>query len=173
MRKATCRICLIPALCLTLVCLFALAGCGGDSSINGVYSVEKESIYLGGGGNGEGYDEETSNMSVTIEGVEESEGKSGTILLQRNADQFTGTLENDLSKDDEAEFHYKVTWDNDRAPQETENPYGNDKAGSFNDESTNFKKDMEGVITLQVIWSYGNAHEKDVYQGTDTYTLQK
>lgn len=173
MKKILCRHGIIPALCITLVCLFALSGCGGDSSINGVYSVEKESVYLGGGGSGDGYDEETSNMSVTIEGVEESEGQSGTIVLQRNDDLYTGILENDLEEDDESEFHYKVTWDNEHAPQVTENPFGDDATGSINVESTYFSKSEEGEIHLLVIWTYGNILYENVYQGTDTYVLAK
>lgn len=113
-------------------------------------------------------------MSVTIEGVDESEGQSGTIVLQRNDDLYTGTLENDLDEDDEEEFKYKVIWDNERAPQETENPFGNDALGSINTEDSYFVKNSEGTVKLQVIWGYGNILHGDIYyQGEDTYFLQK
>lgn len=177
-RKSTAKapkVFLALMLSLMMIGLFTLAGCGGASSLDGDYSVTKESVFLGGGGSSDSYDEDTNGMSVTIAGLEESEGQTGTITLNKSGDIYTGTLTNDKDEDDERDFHYKVTWDDENAPEETSNPYGY-SAGSVNTEST-YLSESDGEIRLMIIWNYSHilyySDSSDIYQGIDTYTLEK
>lgn len=163
---------LIFSICMCIMICFT--SCGTDS-LDGQYNVVCEKVYLGGGGDGDGYDADTTGMSVTISGIEDSDGKSGTITLNRDGDIYTGKLKDVLKNDEDYDAHFEVNWKDDNAPEVTANPFGY-SAGSTNTESSYLYVD-DNEIKLHIIWMYSHLlyynDSSDIYTGTDDYLLEK
>lgn len=158
------------AVLLALVILYAILHTSGKIT-DGEYTIVREHLRMGGGGSS--YDEDIScSGTVTVDGLEESGGESGTIVLNCDDEVYTGSLK--IGESNSYDVMYDIEWDYD-APEKSENPFGYSE-GSTNTESS-WLVTADGEIRLKVLWTYSHllyySDSSDVYQGEDQYVLEK
>ena len=139
--------------------------------VDGEYTIIKEVLMEGGGGSSDStelYDSGT----ITIDGLKESNGETGTITFDSDDGCYTGTLE--LSESEDYDTKYDVEWDGD-APEKSRNPLGY-SAGSVNTEAT-WLTYADEEIKMTVDWTYAHIlyyeNSNDIYMGIDVYTIER